>query len=456
MTHHENQLPWEDLASVFQLKHTNTCQHGAYNLHVLAHPDSKTKLVNFLNAFIQSVTEDSTRQRKQYPQKYRVPNEDEVIISDEVAARITPTVRRWHPEKYSPSKDEHFETFQQPCLKGLCIHTNESDTCGCALPFKERKMAAFQRDKIETDCHEFEKYNEEAYRNLNVVRTLILHGDMDAVLRSCAYKGSHLSDWWQETYGIKMYIILNLLHFFPESWDRDGVPVDDYRNIKAYQLAIRSCTKTEYLGDVAMYPHWDFFGIKKGQFKRYPKPFDVPRWKHFMKLERDGYCFWFHDDDTADDGEGLKANDGSIERSPQDPDDYYAYTLTFYPYGLISYDEFLNFETPVGHQINPSDVTHVRWILCQKGLPVEISNCILEYADYTPRGSLPLSGKPLHPQCKQELDRYLDYCWQLIVRCCMLGYELKDKMDIESLLRVEVKDSLSELFRSPDESEVTA
>ncbi|KAF5666708.1 hypothetical protein FDENT_12291 [Fusarium denticulatum] len=244
-----------------------------------------------------------------------------------------------------------------------------------------------------------------------------------------------------------MYIILNLLHFFPETWDKDRVPVDDYRNIKAYQLAIRSCTKTGHLGDVAMYPHWDFFGIKKGQFRWIPKPFDVPRWKHFMGLERDGFCFWFHDDDAADDGVGLKANDESTERSPQDPEGYYNYALTFYPYGLMSYEEFLNFETPVGHQISPLEVTHVRWILCQKGLPVEISDCILECADYTPRGSLPLPGKPLHPQCKQELDSYLEYCWQLIVRCYMLGNELKDKMDIEDLLQMEVKNSLAELFR---------
>ncbi|KAF5599433.1 hypothetical protein FPANT_3410 [Fusarium pseudoanthophilum] len=324
-------------------------------------------------------------------------------------------------------------------------------------------MAAFQRDKTESDCYEFEKYNEEAYRNLDIVKTLVLHGEMDAVLRSCAYEGSRLSDWWQETecdcmprvlgwdrickYAIKMYIILNLLYFFPESWDKDGVPVDDYRNIKAYQLAIRSCTKTGSLGDVAMYPHWDFFGIKKGQFRRYPKPFDVPRWRHFMRLERDRFCFWFHDDDAADDGVGLKAEGESIERSAKDPNGYYAYTLTFYPYGLISYEEFLNFETPVGHQISPSDVTYVRWILCQKGLPVEVSDFILEYADYTPRGSLSLSGKPLHPQCKQELDCYLDYCWQLIVRCYMLGNELKDKMDIGDLPRKEVKNGLTELFR---------
>ncbi|KAF5640538.1 hypothetical protein F52700_3689 [Fusarium sp. NRRL 52700] len=265
MAHHGNQVPWEDLASVFQLKHANTCQHGAYNLHVLAKPDTKTKLANFLDAFIRSVTKDSIRQRKQYPQKCCVPSEDEVIISDEVAAKIAPTF-----------------------------------------------------------------------------------------LGGTGYAS------------------------------KDGAPIDDYRNIKAYQLAIRSSTQTVPLGDVAMYPHWDFFGIEKSQFS-------------------DGFCLWFHDDDTADDGVGLEADDESTKRSAPNPNDYFAYTLTFYPYGLISYKEFLNFKTPIGHQINPSNVTHVRWILY-----------------YTPRGSLPLSGKPLHPQYK---------------------------MDIESLLQVEVENSLSELFR---------
>ncbi|KAF4950727.1 hypothetical protein FGADI_8001 [Fusarium gaditjirri] len=436
MVHQENKLPWEAFASVFELNHANACQHGAYNLHVLAHPASKAKLSNFLDTFMRSVAEDVIHERKQYPQKYCVPSEDEVIISDEVAAKITPTVRRWHPEKHSPDKDEHFETFQQPCLEGLCIHTNEYDTCGCALPFRERKMAAFQRDKIENDCWEFEKYNEEAYRNLEVVKTLILHGEMDAVLQSCAYEGSRLPDWWEEfqcecmppvlgwnricKYAIKMYIILNILHCFTESWDKDGY----------------------------------FFGIEKGQFGWNPEPFDIPRWKHFMRLEEDGFCPWFYDDDNVDDGVGLKADDNSTQCSAQNPEYDYDYALKFYPYGLISYEEFLNFEIPVGHQINPSDVTHVRWVLCQKGLPVEISDCILEYADYTPRGSLPLSGKPLHPQCKQELDRYLDYCWQLIVRCYMLGYELKDKMDIESLLLAEIKNSLSFDWEAPDDSKV--
>lgn len=67
MAHQKDRLPWEAFASVFELNHTNTCQHDAYNLHVLARPESGTKFGNFLDALVRSVTEDAARQRKQYP-----------------------------------------------------------------------------------------------------------------------------------------------------------------------------------------------------------------------------------------------------------------------------------------------------------------------------------------------------------------------------------------------------
>ncbi|KAF4342302.1 hypothetical protein FBEOM_3709 [Fusarium beomiforme] len=480
MAHQTDKLPWESLASVFELKTTNSCQHNAYNFHARTHADDKKKLANFLDAFMQRITEDAIRQRKQYPYKYYIPNENDIIISDEVAAKITPTVRRWHPEEYTPVDEDDLETFKQPCLRDVCPHTKDSNKCGCALPFKERKMAAFQRAKVENYCWEFEKDNGEAFQNLQVVKTLLLHGEMDPVLRSCAFKGSQLSEWWEESececlpstvgwnrickYAIKMYTILNILYCFPESWDYDGASIDDYRKIKAYQVAVRSCTKTDPHDTIAMFPHWDFLGIQEDQFTWHPRPIDFPRWKHIMELDEDYHNFWFDSDDIFRDEFMFKLGDGPTE-DPCQKSEYGSsdehedediqegcYKLSFFPYGLMSYEEFLNFENIVGYQANLSDIPHVRWILCQKGLPVEISGCILEYADYTPRGSLPLSGKPLHPQCRQELDRYLEYCWQLIVRCFMLGYELKEKMDIDGLLRIEVKRCLVELFRSfPDE-----
>ncbi|KAH7208783.1 hypothetical protein DER44DRAFT_808881 [Fusarium oxysporum] len=501
MTHHAEKLPWEALASVFELRRTNPCQHGAYNLHARIQPDSKTKLANFVQIFMQSVAEDAAQQRKQYPEKYDVPDENEVIISDEAATKIESTVWRWHPEEYWPDDDDDLDVFKQPTAGKLCPHIDEYDKCGCVLPFRERKMSAFQRQQIPNDCYEFDTYNLESFRNVEVVKTLILHGEMDPILRSCAYEGSHLAKWWEHQEcqctsatlgwrricenGIKMYMILNLLRYFPQTWDENGSPVDDYRKLRAYQQAARWCTESGYKSDIATYPHRDFLGIRKNQFRCFPRPLDVSRWKHVMRFDQFGFeryqkgLTYFDDsdyepitissgkpgiksgeesdddseaessDDSSDESSAESSGESSDESEEEDPEEVRNrfYKLEFYPYGLMSYEDFLNFEKPMGFQPLPSDIKHVRWILCQQGLPVELSDCILEHADYTPRGRLPVPGKPLHPQCTDELGRYLEHCWQLIVRCYMLGHELRDKMDIEAFVREEVKDFVYELFK---------
>ncbi|KAF9769712.1 hypothetical protein IL306_012803 [Fusarium sp. DS 682] len=500
MAHYADQLPWKTLASVFELRRTNPCQHGAYNLHARTQPESRTKVDNFVKAFMQRLSEDAALQRKNYPEKYEVPNENEVIVSDEAAARIEPTVRRWHPEEHWPDGDSDLKTFKQPTTGKLCPHTGEADECGCVLPFRERKMSAFQRYQVQNDCYEFEEYNKESFRNLEVVKSLILHGEMDAVLRSCAYQECQLAKWWEHRecmcmpatlgwrriyeYGINMYMLFNILRFFPETWDDNGSPIDDYRDLKAYQKAVRLSTESGHRSEIPTYPHVDLFGIEEGQFRCYPRPFDVPRWKHIMKFDKWDYERYqkglslFDDSDDSDDESDAKSGDDSSMKSgkksdkakesdnnsedgssddssgeseEEDPEvvKNRFYKLEFYPYGLISYEDFLNFEKPMGYQPNPSDISHVRWILCQQGLPVEISDGILEYANYAPKGSLPVPGKPLHPQCKQELDRYLKHCWQLIVRCYMLGRELdgRDNMDIDINVLDEVKDCFMGLFK---------
>ncbi|RBQ69444.1 hypothetical protein FVER14953_05600 [Fusarium verticillioides] len=481
---------------MLELRRTNPCQHDAYNLHALIQPSSRGKLVNFVDIFAQSIAEDAAQQRKQYPQEYEVPGGNEVIISDEATTKIESTVRRWHPESYWPDDDGEVdpETFKQPTSKELCPHTNESDICGCVLPYKERMMSAFQRPQVQNDCFKFDTENLESFRNLKVVQSLILHGEMDPVLRSCAYEECQLAKWWehrecyctQQTFGwrsicehaIRMYIILNVLHQFTEIWDIDGSRIDNYRNLAVYQQAVRSSTVT---GDgngsrdeIAKFSHRDFLGIEEDQFSWIPEPHDVPRWKHIMSFDTNGFEMyqkgldafsepWSSDsddsDDDSDDASSIKSgnnssadneddsSDGIEEKDSEEVENMF-YELEFNPLGLMSYDEFLNFEKLMGYQPSQTDISHVRWMLCQQGLPVEISDCVLEYADYAPKGSLPVPGQPLHPQCRQELDCYLEHCWQLVVRCYMLGHELdgKDGMDIESFVRCEVKGCLVELF----------
>lgn len=198
------------------------------------------------------------------------------------------------------------------------------------------------------------------------------------------------------------YIILNLLHCFPETWNDAGAPTDKYTFIKAYQLLIRRCNKSGWTSEIATYPHRQFFGIERGRFKTNPEPYDKAKWSYLLT------------------------------------------GLTYYPYGLMSYEDFLSFEKPASYQHHAIDISQVRWMLCQKGLPAELSNSILGMASYTAQRRLLVPDHPLHPENRDELKKYLKYCWQLIVRCTMLGQTLG--MDMELLLANMVKTSVGGFF----------
>lgn len=469
MAHQAERLPWQALASIFDLKPTNPCQHDAPNLHPRDEPETRQKLSQFLDAFIKNASLYAQRERKRYPEKYdpldagiflkSMTGEDEdegprtqydsppkehVILTDELVDKIAPTVKRWYPKNKDGPISSKFDQGLQ------CPHTNDSDKCECVLPRKERQLAAFQRDYYPNDCFEFYGHNGEAYRNLEFVKTLILLGEMDPVLQVCSTDECYLAKWWNAgpcycedftlgwdmicNYAIKMYLTLNILYCFPETWQtEDGSPVDNYRGLASYQMAIRLCTLSSGC-QVATYPHRDVFGIQDKQFNIYPKPFDLPRWKQYIKV----------DDSVVSQ---MREMNPDWDMGPEFVDRS-TYKLKFYPYGLITYDEFLNFEKQVSNQPHTNDVSHVRWMLGQKGLPTELVDSIISKAEYSPGRRLPVDGRPLHPGNKDELGRYLEECWQLIVRCFMLGRELENEdVDFEKRIRRLFKVCIREVFR---------
>ncbi|XEU97241.1 hypothetical protein FSHL1_002527 [Fusarium sambucinum] len=469
MTHQAERLPWQTLASVFDLKPTNPCQHDALNLHPRDEPETAQKLSKFLDAFFKSASFDARREREKYPEKYDPldagiflrsmtgeeqdesvrmqydnPPENQVILTDKLVDKITPTVRRWYPKDKDGSVSAKFEQGL------LCPHVNDSDKCECVLPLKERQLAAFQGDYYPSDCFQFFAHNSEAYDNLKFVKTLILLGEMDPILQVCSSDECYLHKWWDVAacccedadlgwnmvckYAIMMYLNLNILYCFPETWKTDdGSPIDDYRNLASYQRAIRLCTISTGC-EIATYPHRDVFGIQDGQFRLWPRPYDISRWMHTLKVD-DSYVSRMRE----------RNPEWNIDSEPINP---YAYKLDFYPYGLMTYGEFLNFEKLVSYQPHPKDVPHVRWMLDQTGLPTELADDIFSRAEYIPTRSLPVDGKPLDPENKAELDRYLEECWQLIVRCFMLGFELEDEdVDFERDIRRLFKTCLREVLR---------
>jgi hypothetical protein len=167
------------------------------------------------------------------------------------------------------------------------------------------------------------------------------------------------------------YICLNVARRCPDLWDKvTGERVNDYRRTAFYQRTLRCCTNSRLTSEIPAYPHQQFFGIVKGQFN-----FDIDH--------RD-----FH-------------------------------------FGLKSIEEFLVEEKSVGHLPNTTDVVMVCFILQQKHLPMELVMDIMELAEYQPKRTLQVPHDPLHPDNKDELDKYLDYCWRVLVNCDMFAHTLK-------------------------------
>lgn len=89
-------------------------------------------------------------------------------------------------------------------------------------------------------------------------------------------------------------------------------------------------------------------------------------------------------------------------------------------YGRVPIDEFLALDSPVSYEPAISDVISVQQILCKMGFPAELTMDIMDLAGYEPKRRLQIPHDPPHPSNREELSRYLTYCWQIIVRCDMM------------------------------------
>jgi hypothetical protein len=178
------------------------------------------------------------------------------------------------------------------------------------------------------------------------------------------------------------YICLNLLYCFPGLWDSNHERETDYRSTGVYQYMLRSCTWTGVASDIPAHPHRRFFGIADKQFYVRHRIKDKLRWAAFTK--------------DSDYGEK-------------------------FPYGLMAIDELLRCEEEVDRRASLQEVHQVEWMLCQKSLPLELVKDIMDMAEYIPQRRLKVPHDPLHIENRDELTKYLTYCWILLVRCNMMA-----------------------------------
>jgi hypothetical protein len=252
---------------------------------------------------------------------------------------------------------------------------------------------------------------------MEIFEILLLHAEVDTLLRIYSHGEHSLPQWWDCVecqcvneqlgwdrlckFALRSYILLNTVHCFPETWEQGHSPDKDYRNTRAYQDTVLSITgpgdpdRSDNIANVPTFPHRQFFGIADDKFRG--------RWET------------------------------TVAGSPR------YIRSQFIPLGCVSYEEFLKIGNPTGYTPLLREVDEVRWILRAKGLPLELADEIMREAEY---GScvrrLPVQHDPFHPENREELDKYLKYCFALLVRCEVIARVADMDLDWEGLVGEEL------------------
>lgn len=208
MAHQATNIPWGVLAS--NLKWRRARKIGNGGLHFRFKPQQGKELHYFVEAFIRNVRNHAQTSRKKYPDTYEATHPDGIILDDAVVRKISPTIRLWLAQ-------ERERSLLQPSVDsthgGPCPYTGD-ERCQYPIPCEERKASSFCREYRLNPCYRFFEDNGKGFFNQEIVKTLLLYGEMDAILRVCAIPNVCLREWWSvpPCYDLVGIISMAILH----------------------------------------------------------------------------------------------------------------------------------------------------------------------------------------------------------------------------------------------------
>ncbi|KAL8991975.1 MAG: hypothetical protein Q9169_007480 [Polycauliona sp. 2 TL-2023] len=240
-----------------------------------------------------------------------------------------------------------------------------------------------------------------------MVKTLLLHGEMDTLFSLAAYNSPRIVRGWTMGYAncqpseqgwcevrdlaLYPFLCLNVLYAIHMASAQNDQPKDqDYRRTKAYQVMLLRCTGTKLFGcymqdsafDPETFPHRRFFGVYRGQYK------NSQYWRGIIDSKSDSL------------------------------------------YGKVPLSKLEDSQMPsYAYMPTALDVNEVFDILRKSKLPAEIILDILDRADYRWQRRSPFSDDPMHLENRSELLQYLKYCWILLVRCDVLAKACGKRID---------------------------
>lgn len=122
-------------------------------------------------------------------------------------------------------------------------------------------------------------------------------------------------------------------------------------------------------------------------------------------------------------------------RPPSSSDERRRFGENEFPYGQAPIQEFLNAEKhSTGYLPDGAAVAFAKNILYSNRLPTELVDDVMEQADYTVKRRLVYPDDPFHAGNKEELQKYLKYCWRLIINCNVMADALGVKIGWEGLI----------------------
>ena len=395
MAFQAHNIPWTQLASHFKYIETNPRCWGITNYYAKRKPHPGNDIAYFVDCFAKTVEEHSRCERAKHNTPSTKPPPDHLVITDDVLKRVGPTVQGYRYTNSDPGLRSCASMYVRPTCPPSQYPVRDEDRTASMFAIPPRPgWGSSCRDAFLDRYHEFEY--------TAMIKTLLLHGEMNPLFQLAAYDPERVTgSWrmcltdcqesdqgWREVRDLALYpfVCLNFLYAMRmASGNDDHLPAvvgQDYRNSKAYQIMLARCTGVKefgcYIRDSALdpetFPHRRFFGVRKGRYRN------------------DQYY------------------------PPKDSD-----FRSFYGKVPLARLQNMNGAVPEPYRPTVEDVDAVSLTLRRVGLPAEIASDILDRAEYTWQRRSRYADDPLHPDNRDELQRYLKFCWIVMVRCDVLA-----------------------------------
>lgn len=388
--HQAHNIPWATLASHFKYRDCIRGLEGRKNLAPQFKVNQGKEIEFFIRAFAQNIASHTDIEQSNFSNTDEPLDPETTVITKTIRERIAPSLQH-------TTKDlNHYDLPQ--------LQKSSED-----LLLEFSKMKAFLYPKG------LQRHSPpSAWVSLEIIKLLIIYGEMKALHQICTHPDAPWAEFYDmhwDSYGdqnscgwayvprlaLTSYICLNLLLCYPPLWDDESGRSDrsDYRDTACYQRMLRTCTLSHLQNNIAALPHRQFYGISEDQFSTF---------SYEVKI-RHAHVLATYPPDAG------------------------------YPYGLLPILDFLTLHTETSPYLpTGSDVMQVRKYLYKKGLPLELVYDIMDFAGYAPLRKLERAHDPFHPTNRDDLHRYLDYCWRIVVRCDLMARWLGDHIHWDRLV----------------------